>query len=53
MFFISCERQWFVDEQVLFEMSQMCKDISKLLLQSLLVSDENGIFSLSKVLLLL
>lgn len=53
MVFISCEGQWFVDEHVLFEMSQLSKGISKLLLQSLHVSDENGIFSLSKVLLLL
>lgn len=53
MVFISCERQWFVDEPVLFEMPQLSKGISKLLLQSLLVSDENGIFFLSKVLFLL
>lgn len=53
MVFISCERQWFVAERVLFEISQLSKGISKLLLQSLLVSDENGIFSLSKVLFLL
>lgn len=44
MVFITCERQGFVDEHVLFEMSQLSKGISKLLLQSLLVSDENGFF---------
>lgn len=53
MVFISCEGQWFVVEHVLFEMSQLSKGISKVLLQLLLVTDENGIFSLSKVFFLL
>lgn len=49
MVLINHERRWFVDQQVPHEMSQLSNGVSKLLIQSLLVGDVNGIFSLDIV----
>lgn len=38
---IGHERQWFVDQHVSLEMSQLSNGVSKLLIQSLLVGDVN------------
>ena len=53
MVLISCERQWFVDQHVPFEVSQLSNGVSELFLQLLLVGDENGVFSLNIVMFLL
>lgn len=50
---MSYGRQQFADQHELFEMSQLSNGVSKPFIQSLLVGDENGVFSLGVVIFLL
>lgn len=50
---MSYGRQRFADQHELFEMSQLSNGASKPFIQSLLVGDENGVFSLGVVIFLL